>query len=231
VAEHDRRRATSQVLLDEVDAGVLDHGLIVLPDDVEHHLRRVLRVRDGDSISVTDGAGRWRMAVVRLSGSSLTLEAVGAVAVDDRPEPFTLATAMPKGDRLDWLVQKTVELGVDRIVLLHAERSTVRWKADRAEKQLVRLRRIADESTRQSRRVWRTEIDGPVDADEVLPLAAVAEPGAAGAVGDESMIAIGPEGGWTDDELARSPRRVGLGTSVLRVETAAVAATTLRVIR
>ncbi len=158
-------------------------GLIVPPDDVEHHLRRVLRVRDGDSIAVTDGAGRWRMAVVRLSGSSLTLEAVGAVTVDDRPEPFTLATAMPKGDRLDWLVQKTVELGVDRIVLLHAERSTVRWKADRAEKQLVRLRRIADESTRQSRRVWRTEIDGPVDADEVLPLAAVAEPGAAGAVG------------------------------------------------
>jgi len=153
------------------------------------------------------------------------------VIVEERPEPFTLATAMPKGDRLDWLVQKAAELGVDRIVLLHAERSTVRWKADRAAKQLVRLRRIADESTRQSRRVWRTEIDGPVVAHEMLPLAAVAEPGSVGAVGVESMIAIGPEGGWTDDELARSPRRIGLGDSVLRVETAAIAATTLRLIR
>jgi 16S rRNA (uracil1498-N3)-methyltransferase len=231
VTEHDRRRATSQVLLDEVDAGVLDDELIDPPDDVEHHLRRVLRVRDGESVAVTDGAGRWKMSVVRLSGSSLTLEAAGAVIVEQRLEPFTLATAMPKGDRLDWLVQKAAELGADRIVLLHAERSTVRWKTDRAAKQLVRLRRIADESTRQSRRVWRTEIDGPVDADEVLPLAAVAEPGSVGEIGGESMIAIGPEGGWTDDELARSPRRVGLGESVLRVETAAIAATTLRLIR
>jgi 16S rRNA (uracil1498-N3)-methyltransferase len=231
VTEHDRRRATSQVLLDEVDAGVLDDELIVPPDDVEHHLRRVLRVRDGESVAVTDGAGRWKMSVVRLSGSSLTLEAAGAVIVEQRLEPFTLATAMPKGDRLDWLVQKAAELGADRIVLLHAERSTVRWKTDRAAKQLVRLRRIADESTRQSRRVWRTEIDGPVDADEVLPLAAVAEPGSVGEIGGESMIAIGPEGGWTDDELARSSRRVGLGESVLRVETAAIVATTLRLIR
>jgi len=219
------------VLLDEVDAGVLDDELIVPPDAVEHHLRRVLRVRDGESVAVTDGAGRWKMSVVRLSGSSLTLEAAGAVIAEERPEPFTLATAMPKGDRLDWLVQKAAELGVERIVLLHAERSTVRWKADRAAKQLVRLRRIADESTRQSRRVWRTEIDGPVVAHEMLPLAAVAEPGSVGAVGVESMIAIGPEGGWTDDELARSPRRIGLGDSVLRVETAAIAATTLRLIR
>lgn len=219
------------MLLDEADAGVLDHELIIPPDEVEHHLRRVLRVRDGESIVVTDGAGRWKLSVARVSGSSLTLEAAGPVVVEDRNDAFTLATAMPKGDRLDWLVRKTVELGVDRIVLLHTERSTVRWKAERAEKQLVRLRRIADESTRQSRRVWRTRIDGPVDAAEILPLAAVAEPGATEVIDGESMIAIGPEGGWTDDELARSPRRIGLGTSVLRVETAAIAATTLRLIR
>jgi 16S rRNA (uracil1498-N3)-methyltransferase len=231
VDEHDRRRATSQVLLDEVDAGQLDQDLIVPPDEVEHHLRRVLRVRDGESIVVTDGAGRWRMSVARLAGSSLTLETVGAPQSADRQHPFTLATAMPKGDRLDWLVQKAVELGVDRIVLLHADRSTVRWRTERAGKQLARLRRIADESTRQSRRVWRTDIDGPVEASEVLPHAAVAEPGGAEPAADESMIAIGPEGGWTDGELALAPRRIGLGENILRVETAAVAATTLRMIR
>ena len=96
---------------------------------------------------------------------------------------------------------------------------------------MVRLRRIADQSTGQSRQVWRTEIDGPVAAYEVLPLAAVAVPGAVDVVDIEPMIAIGPEGGWTDDELALSQRRVGLGDSILRVETAAIAATTLRLIR
>ncbi len=81
------------MLLDEVDAGVLDDELIVPPDAVEHHLRRVLRVRDGEKVAVTDGAGRWKMSLARLSGSSLTLEAVSAVIAEQRPEPFTLATA------------------------------------------------------------------------------------------------------------------------------------------
>lgn len=218
------------MLLDEADAGLLDLDSITPPDAVEHHLRRVLRVRDGESLAVTDGAGRWRMTVARTSGSSLTLDAVGVPVLEERPDPFTLATAMPKGDRLDWLVQKTVELGVARIVLLHAERSTVRWKPARAEQQLTRLRRIADESTRQSRRVWRTAIDGPQAALEVLASAAIAEPGEAGSARGEAMIAIGPEGGWTEGELACSTRRIGLGDTVLRVETAAVAATTLRLI-
>ncbi len=225
-----RRRATSQVLLDAADAGLIDANVMVPPEDVEHHLRRVLRAREGESIAVTDGAGRWRMTEVRLSGSSLTLEAVGDPVQDDSPRPFTLATAMPKGDRLDWLVQKTVELGVHRIVLLHAERSTVRWKPERVDKQLTRLQRIADESTRQSRRVWRAVVEGPVPADEILPRSAVAEPGEPGHPRDEAVIAIGPEGGWTTAELAVSPRRIGLGDAVLRVETAAVAATTLRMI-
>jgi 16S rRNA (uracil1498-N3)-methyltransferase len=230
VVDAARRRATSQVLLDVADAALIDVDVMVPPEDVEHHLRRVLRAREGESIAVTDGAGRWRMTEVRLSGSSFTLEAVGDPVQDDSPRPFTLATAMPKGDRLDWLVQKTVELGVHRIVLLHAERSTVRWKPERVDKQLTRLQRIADESTRQSRRVWRSVVEGPVAAGEILSSAAVAEPGETGHPRDEAMIAIGPEGGWTETELAASPRRIGLGDAVLRVETAAVAATTLRLI-
>ncbi len=72
----------------------------------------------------------------------------------------------------------------------------------------MRLRRIADESTRQSRRVWRAEVVGPVVATEVLPLAAVAEPGAVGTIDGESMIAIGPEGGWTDEEVGKLEAKV-----------------------
>ena len=124
-----------------------------IDDDTDHHLRRVLRLRDGESVSVTDGAGRWLLADVVLDGSSLALEAAGEIVVEAaRTDPFTIATAMPKGDRLDWLVQKVTELGADRIVLLHAERSVVRWKAARVESQLARLQRISDEACRQSRR-------------------------------------------------------------------------------
>ncbi len=223
-----RRRSASHVLLDEPQ--LLDQASIMLDDDVEHHLRRVLRLHDGDSVSVTDGQGRWRMAVVRIPNTTLHLEAVCDVAVEDRRDRFTLATAIPKGDRLDWLVQKTVEIGVGRIVLIDAERSAVRWGPDRARKQLTRLRRIADEGVRQSRRVWRAELDGPVPADDVLASAAIAEPGGAPMESGESLVAIGPEGGWTDAELALSSRRVGLGTNILRIETAAVAAAALRLL-
>lgn len=222
----DRRRASSHVLLEDPD--VLDHASIVLDDDLEHHLRRVLRLRHGDEVSATDGAGRWRMTTVRLNASSLRLDAIGDVVTESRSDHVTIATSIPKGDRLDWLVQKTVEIGVDRIVFMEAERSAVRWKADRSVKQLARLRRIADESMRQSRRTWRTELLGPVPAADVLPGAAIAEPGGE-PMRHESVIAIGPEGGWTDGELASSPRRVGLGSNILRVETAAVVAATLRV--
>lgn len=227
MVDPDRRRASSHVLLDGPDG--FDDDLIALGDDVEHHLRRVLRLRDGDVVSVTDGAGRWRMAVVRTTNSTLHLEPAGDVAFEGRPAPFAIATAIPKGDRLDWLVQKTVEVGVDRLVFIHADRSVVRWSPERAAKQRARLQRIADESTRQSRRVWRTELAGPVAAASVLAGAAVAEPDGPPIEQGEALVAIGPEGGWTADELALAPRRVGLGANILRVETAAVVAATLRV--
>ena len=93
------------------------------------------------AVSVTDGAGRWVLAV---GGARWFVAGAGTVERDRRPrrrEPTRspLRSAMPKGDRLDWLVQKVTELGVDRLALLHADRSVVRWKPDRVESQLARL--------------------------------------------------------------------------------------------
>jgi 16S rRNA (uracil1498-N3)-methyltransferase len=220
----DRRHASAQVLLDRPDE--LDRSTIELDHAAEHHLRRVLRLREGESVSVTDGAGRWRIASVRTSADGLRLDPDGAIATErrDRP-PLTIATAIPKGDRVEWLVQKCTELGADRIVLLHAERSVVRWSSERAAKQLERLRRIADEATRQSRRVWRTEVSGPTTAREILPVSAAAEPGGRALRLDDRTISLGPEGGWTDAELQVAGSLVDLGPHVLRTETAAVAAT------
>lgn len=225
------RTSATHVLISEPRG--LEQTHIAIDDDVEHHLRRVLRLRVGEQVSVTDGAGRWRMCVVRLDQGGLRLALESASDIVSVPEPsrFTLASAIPKGDRVDWLVQKATELGADRILLLHAERSTVRWKPERAAKHVPRLQRIADEALRQSRRVRRCLVEGPVDALDVLVDAVVAEPGGERVRGDETMIAIGPEGGWSASELQAARHRVSLGANVLRAETAGIVATTLRMIR
>jgi 16S rRNA (uracil1498-N3)-methyltransferase len=201
---------------------------VTIDDDTEHHLRRVLRLRDGDVVSVTDGQGRWTLAVAVIVGNALRLEATAPVVVEPTPtRTITIAAAMPKGDRLDWMVQKVTELGIDRLVLLHAEHSVVRWKADRAEHQLARLQRIADEALRQSRRVLRMTIDAPVAATDVLGDFVVAEPGGRDLRAGDTSVAVGPEGGWSASELAVCRDRIDLGPTILRTETAAVAVSAL----
>ncbi len=190
-----------------------------------HHLLRVLRLRDGEPVTATDGAGRWRTC--RLLDRALVAD--GDVEQQPRPRDVTVAVAPPKGDRLDWMVQKCTEIGVARIVLLVAERSVVRWDDDRAAKRLARLDAIAAEAAMQARRVWLPDVAGPVPALDVLPRAAVAEPGGRRLDHADAIVAIGPEGGWTADELAIAGDRVSLGPNVLRVETAALVAATLMV--
>ena len=212
-----------------VDRDVLrSSGTLDIDAAIEHHLRRVVRLRDGEPVGLTDGEGAWRLSRVRLHGSTLTLEPTSELVVEEpRATTITIATAMPKGVRLEWLVQKVTELGADRLMLLHAERSVVRWKPDRADQQRDRLQRIADEACRQSRRVWRLDIDGPHDARGVLPSFVVAEPDGRRLAASDVSIAIGPEGGWTRDELDAAVDRVSIGPSILRTETAAVAAAAL----
>lgn len=220
-----RRRASAHVLVESDH--LTDRRPISLTDEVEHHLRRVVRLADGAEVTVTDGEGRWVPARVRHDRNGLLLDPSSELRGEPRPAAIRIATAIPKGDRVDWLVQKATELGVAQVVLLHSQRSVVRWDERRAEKQIGRLRRIADEALRQSRRVWRMKVSGPVDAGTVLGHAALAEPGGRPIVPTDEMIAVGPEGGWTDEELALSAERVDLGDAVLRTETAVVAAATL----
>jgi 16S rRNA (uracil1498-N3)-methyltransferase len=197
------------------------------PDDaVAHHLRRVLRLRDGEAMTATDGRGRWRPCRMR-NGA---LAADGPVeSVPPPSSPLTVAVAVPKGDRAELLVQKCTEVGVDRIVLLNAERSVVRWDEERATRHGDRLRRVAAEAAMQSRRVWLPELAGPVAATSVLPAAVAGEPGGRPLGPGDTTVAIGPEGGWTEAELATAGGRVTLGPHVLRVETAAVVAAALMV--
>jgi 16S rRNA (uracil1498-N3)-methyltransferase len=208
------RRSAAHVVVGDVSAPVLD-------DAAHHHMTRVLRLRSGDVVTVTDGAGAWRSC--RFADGSLEID--GDVRVLPRREqPITIAFAIPKADRPEWIVQKLTELGVDRMIVVHAERSVVRWDDGRAAKHLVKLRRAVLETMHQCRAVWLPSIEGPVEALTVLPTAVAAEPGGRSLRADDRTIAVGPEGGWSRAELDAAAGRVSLGSTVLRVETAALTA-------
>ena len=185
----------------------------------------MLRLRAGDEVTVSDGAGgrlRCRFGPA--------LEPVGEVERVARPSPeVTVAFAVVKGQRPEWAVQKLTEIGVDRIVPLLSARSVVRWPHGEASGHLTRLRRVAREAAMQSRRVWLPEVAGVTPFEDLVAEAgaALAHPGAGPPALGHPVVLVGPEGGWDDAEVAAAPALVGLGSSVLRTETAALVAGTL----
>lgn len=202
------------VFVDDLDAPVL-------ADDDHHHLSRSLRLRPGDALTVSDGRGRWRRA--RFGPQP---EPDGEVVVEPAPAPaLTVGLAPVKGQRPEWAVQKLTELGVDAIWLLVADRSVVRWEGERAAGHRERLGRVAREAAMQSRRAWLPEVRTGVGLAEAAaaPGAVLAHPGGASPSLASPVVLVGPEGGWSEAELALAPH-VALGPTVLRAETAAVVA-------
>lgn len=208
------RRAAAHVRVADVTDPALDEGSA-------HHLFRVLRVRPGESITVTDGAGRWRPC--RAEREHVVPDG-DAVCEPAPTAPLTVAVAVPKADRPEWLVRKITEIGIDRLVWLDCRRSAVRWDDARAAKVRHRLDRAVTEASLQSRRVWFPAIEGPLPASDVLGAAVAAEPGGRPLSAGDRVVAVGPEGGWDPAELAMTPDTVDLGPHVLRVETAALVA-------
>lgn len=198
-----------------------------LSEDDHHHLSRARRLRPGHELTLADGTGRWRLA--RLDRCP---EPIGPVRHAGPPPPGPVVAFTPvKGERSEWVVQKLTELSVARILVLEADRSVVRWDDGRADRQRQRWARIAREAAMQSRCLWLPEIDGPVPAVEALgrPGISAAEPGGRSPTADDVGLAIGPEGGWSDEELAAARDRVVLPGGILRAETAAVVAAALLV--
>jgi 16S rRNA (uracil1498-N3)-methyltransferase len=207
-------------------ASLADGGLELTSDD-HHHLARVLRLRGGEVVTASDGAGSWRPCAWR-DGARRGLDPTGPTVTEPAPvPPLTVAFAPTKGDRPEWVVQKLTELGVDRIVPLAADRSVVRWDGDRADRQIAKLTKVAREAAMQSRRVWLPSIEPVTTVTALSAGIALAHFDGAPPSLDHPAVAIGPEGGWSDDELALDVAHVALGPTVLRAETAAVAAGTL----
>lgn len=210
-------------------------GETTLSGSEAHHLLHVMRASPGDLVTLFDGSGREHSAqVVRVGRSDVHLRILRSDTVDrELPIDLTLAVSLPKGERQKWLVEKAVELGVRRLVPIRAARSV----AQPAEQALTRLRRGAIEASKQCGRNRLLTIEEPQEWAAFVPSVAdvenrlLAHPARLGMpeaspVGPSAVVAIGPEGGWTQEEvslaLAAGWTLVDMGPRILRVETAAI---------
>jgi 16S rRNA (uracil1498-N3)-methyltransferase len=210
------------------------------------HLARVLRVRPGAAVTLFDGAGGEVEARVARVGRTETLLALGepkvsaGAATAAAAMPVVLLTAVPRGGRMDVLVQKTSELGVARIVPVLTARSVARPEAGRRS----RWDKIAREAARQCGRADVPVVDAPLALEEALSLPELParrialyenEPGRPlrSLLGEPAptIFLVGPEGGFTAAEVAAAREAgfvtAGLGPRILRVETAAIVAVAL----
>ncbi len=228
-------------------------GTVTLEGESHRHVAKALRVRPGDRLVATDGAGRE----ILLEIDSVERDASRARVIEEHrcgrgpASAVTLAVAPPKGDRFDIAIEKACEIGVGEIIPLVAERSIVLVDPESA--RLDRWRRIARAAMVQSEQAWIAEIAAPADVDGVMR-----ERGSSGlrpsrcliahpaedslrvrealreiGAGEGVVILVGPEGGFTDGEVLRARRAgavaVSLGSTRLRTETAAVVAAALAV--
>jgi 16S rRNA (uracil1498-N3)-methyltransferase len=212
-------------------------GRLRLGADEARHLRRVCRLGVGDFVEVFDGQGvAMRSEVVAVGGDWVELMIAGP-PMPERPSPFTLtlATAVPKADRFDWLVEKATELGIDRLIPIMTERSVVEPRASK----LSRLRRTIIEASKQCGRNRLMVLESPSRWEPLNDsfqdsMKFLADPEGTPAWlmppiprGQSVILAVGPVGGFTPLERDLALRvgwfSISFSVNTLRIETAALA--------
>jgi 16S rRNA (uracil1498-N3)-methyltransferase len=223
---------------DEIPA----HGECALPPEQSHHVSRVLRLTEGDALSLFDGHGNeYQATIERISKSAVTVRMGEPKAVDrESPLHVVLAQGISSGERMDYTVQKAVELGVAAIQPLTMERTVVHLDADRAAKRVAHWQGVVISACEQCGRnqvppvypvmtlpVWLGSHDRKASRITLAPDASMRLadlPRAAGPI----VLLVGPEGGLAPreraDAMAAGFTAARLGPRVLRTETAAVAA-------
>jgi 16S rRNA (uracil1498-N3)-methyltransferase len=231
-----------------IDASLIDdpifdnQNLIELGGDQAHHAIHVMRLRAGDALELFDGQGNLYVAsIVELSKRKLRLSIQSSSFEPRRDHQVMIATALPKGDRQKFLVEKLVELGVDCLLPLKAERSVATANAnviERMEKQII-------EASKQCGRRYLMQIQPEVNIESLIKSfdsesnRLLADPYANQSLLDlnqskqsllhrQTVMAIGPEGGFSDSETSQfvtaAWQPVKLSNHILRIETAAISA-------
>jgi len=213
-----------------------------LPDALAHHAVRVLRLRAGAAIVLFDGTGGEYPATLEIDGKA----AWAQLGAHDPREAelagrITLVQGLPAGDKMDWVVEKAVELGACRVVPVAAQRSVLQLSGARLDKRVSHWNRIAQAACEQCGRNRLMPVDAPLElgawlARPAAGLRLLCHPEAGPHLADalaaqpglrELSLLVGPEGGWSDAELALAAhhgvRAVRYGPRVLRTETAGLA--------
>jgi 16S rRNA (uracil1498-N3)-methyltransferase len=217
-------------------------GSATLAGDDAHHLTRVLRVEKGQKYEISDNREVYLAEVEAARRDLVSFRVLERIEAAEAPVRMALYVALVRFERIELLVEKATELGVESMAFFAAERSE-RGLDRAAGKRVERWQRIAREASEQSRRIRLPEIAAPVPFRDVVGddapwrLLLDEEPGCAPlpralpptrSAQDLVSVLVGPEGGWTDRErgLLRETgwRSVSLGPAILRTETAAIAA-------
>ena len=215
---------------------------VELPPEAAHHAVKVLRMNDGDAVALFDGRGGEWTGRLHRAGKTMM---VALESFDDTdlepPLSITLAQGLPASDKMDWIVQKSVELGVARVVPVACRRSLIRLSGERMERRVAHWQAIAVSACEQCRRNRIPEVAPLVDLPQFLAqpddendMRLILAPGATTRLGQlprpqgRVTLLIGPEGGFEEAEVAAAVSAafvpVSLGPRVLRTETAGLAA-------
>jgi len=216
---------------------------IELPGDTAAHIVKVLRARAGDGLVLFNGNGAEHLGVIESIRGSRVRVSVGEARAIDRESPLhvILVQSIPRGDRMDFVIQKATELGVSRIVPVLSARSVVRLDERQSESKVQHWRGVAISACEQCGRNRVPDIDAPLQLIDYLgcesgaPVRLLLDPESTSAApvnatGKSIEVTVGPEGGFSPQELAAMRiaglKGIRLGPRILRTETAALVALT-----
>ena len=225
-----------------VNKELIGGGKIYIKDGDAHHIARSLRMAEGDEVTVSDGEGKeFFCRLTRIRDEECECEIISEeISRAESPVDITLCMAYPKGDKLETVIQKAVELGVSRILPFESSRCIKRPKAEKIDKQLARLSKIAEEAAKQCGRAKIPEVLTPISYREMLKYTKDFEMTlfCYEAEEDSSVknilksrtrpatcaVIVGSEGGFSEDEVKEAilsgATVVSLGKRILRCETA-----------
>jgi len=228
-----------------VDTAQLLSEDLALNKEESRHLKTVLRIKPGDRIELFDGTGLTRLASIdKINKNSISIRACGTPVKHTGPAcAITLFVCISKGRRMDWSVEKAVELGASRIIPVISDRTIVRLSETEGVSKAERWRRVAADAARQCGTAWIPEITPPIRFNDSLAMFPECAPVFTAALTKDAMPLrkamqlyprtpptsgwfVGPEGDFTTQELNQLRKCesifVNLGLNVLRSETATI---------